>query len=114
MAGRRRNGADGCTFAELARELGATITDLVAGITALDQIKYHDGSTLTRALAAARALTRALRRARPGRLCPSPGTSGLRQGVHFRFWLVMSPGFTICAVWPYGLVGIGGWRVWRS
>jgi (p)ppGpp synthase/HD superfamily hydrolase len=42
-----------CTFAELNREFGTEITDLVAGIAVLDQIKYRDTSTLAQALAAA-------------------------------------------------------------
>jgi (p)ppGpp synthase/HD superfamily hydrolase len=41
-----------CTLAELNREFGTEITDLVAGIAALDQIAYRDASTLARAIAA--------------------------------------------------------------
>jgi (p)ppGpp synthase/HD superfamily hydrolase len=44
-----------CTSAELNREFGTEITDLVAGIGALDQIKYRDASTLAQAIAAAKA-----------------------------------------------------------
>jgi (p)ppGpp synthase/HD superfamily hydrolase len=44
-----------CTFAELNREFGTEITDLVAGIAVLDQIRYRDASTLAQALAAAKA-----------------------------------------------------------
>ena len=44
-----------CTFAELNREFGTEITSLVAGIAALDQIKYKNASTLAQAIAAAKA-----------------------------------------------------------
>jgi (p)ppGpp synthase/HD superfamily hydrolase len=46
------------TFAELDREFGTEITGLVAGIAALDQIKYRDASTLAQAMAAAKAADR--------------------------------------------------------
>ena len=41
------------TDAELDRDFGPEITTLVAGILALDQIKYHGASTLAQAIAAA-------------------------------------------------------------
>lgn len=44
-----------CTLAELNREFGTEITDLVAGIAALEQIKYRGASTLARAIAASEA-----------------------------------------------------------
>jgi (p)ppGpp synthase/HD superfamily hydrolase len=47
-----------CTFAELNREVGTEIADLVAGITALDQIKYQGSSTAAQAIAAAKAADR--------------------------------------------------------
>src|SRR5260370_629414 len=47
-----------CTFAELNREFGAEITGLVAGIAALDQIKYQGSSTAAQAIAAAKAADR--------------------------------------------------------
>ena len=47
-----------CTFAELNREFGAEITGLVAGIAALDQIKYRGSRTAAQAIAAAKAADR--------------------------------------------------------
>lgn len=47
-----------CTFAELNREFGTEITHLVAGIVALDQIKYQNASMLAQAIAAAKAADR--------------------------------------------------------
>ena len=43
------------TAAEMNRDFGTEITALVAGILALDQIKYRDASTLALAIAATRA-----------------------------------------------------------
>jgi (p)ppGpp synthase/HD superfamily hydrolase len=43
------------TTAELDRDFGTEITTLVAGIVALDQIKYHGASALAQAIAAAQA-----------------------------------------------------------
>ena len=43
------------TFAELNREFGTEITGMVAGIAALDQIRYQGTSTLAQAIAAVRA-----------------------------------------------------------
>jgi GTP diphosphokinase / guanosine-3',5'-bis(diphosphate) 3'-diphosphatase len=42
-------------FAELNCEFGTEIVGLVAGVAALDQIRYQDASTLARAIAAAKA-----------------------------------------------------------
>jgi (p)ppGpp synthase/HD superfamily hydrolase len=47
-----------CTFAELNREFGAEITDLVAGIAALDRIRYQGTITVAQAIAAAQAADR--------------------------------------------------------
>jgi len=44
-----------CTSAELDREFGTEITDLVAGTAALDQIRYQGSSTLGQAIAASKA-----------------------------------------------------------
>jgi (p)ppGpp synthase/HD superfamily hydrolase len=43
------------TFAELIREFGTEITDLVAGVATLDQIRYQGASTLAQAIATAQA-----------------------------------------------------------
>jgi (p)ppGpp synthase/HD superfamily hydrolase len=47
-----------CTLAALNREFGPEITGLVAGIAALDRIKYRDAGTVARAMAAAKAADR--------------------------------------------------------